>query len=77
MAGLCSNKPDVIRGTFAKLREDYGIFLVAQGKQDTNTLIRKLVKSSPFSTRVMREVCVCCSRCPRMIAQMQTGKLWS
>ena len=30
LAGLCSNKPEVIRETFAKLREDYRIFLVAR-----------------------------------------------
>ena len=58
LAGLCSKDPDVIKGTFDKLKEDYRIFQVASSKQDTNTVIRKLVRSSPFSTRVMREVCL-------------------
>ena len=58
LAGLCSEDPDIIKKTFTQLRGDFRIFKVAESKRATSSLIAKLVRASPFATRVMREVCL-------------------
>ena len=56
LAGLCSESVDVVDKTFVKLLDDYRIFLVAKTNAESNSLIGKLVRASPFKGRVMREI---------------------
>ena len=58
LAGLCSESVDVVDTTFVTLLDDYRIFLVAKTNAESNSLIGKLVRASPFNGRVMREICL-------------------
>ena len=53
---LSSPDDDIFINALARLRRDYLIFTIAVEKAKASTSIAKFIKSSPFQTRLVREI---------------------